>query len=500
MSDTFIIFPNSLFAKNIYINNKTNVYIIEHPVYFTKYNYHKMKLVLHRASMRYYNDYIKSKYKCKVTYINFEYKLSKLFKQFTNKTISMYDPVDHFVMNHIKKLSDKFSTTLDIKDTPLFMTKINDLEKYANSKDKYLHSDFYKYQRKKHNILVKKNKPLKGKWSFDIHNRLSFPKSFKNNYIPRKQNNKYIQEAKRYINKHFPDNPGSPDIYVPIDHKGAKAHYKLFIKSRLRCFGPYQDAVDKNILFGCHSIISPMLNIGLLEPKYIIDYAEKYGLKNRIPMQSLEGFIRQVIGWREIQRLVYVFDRQKMEKGNFFNHRRKLDTDVWFYGEKSTGIIVMDDMIKKVLDKAYLHHIERLMYVGNFMLINQIHPDNVFEWFMTLFIDAYHWVMYGNVYAMSQFSTGKLMMTRPYFSSSAYIARMSNYKKHKNKYPEVALGKNKYEWFEVWDALYYNFIADNKKEFKKNYAIATQVKHWDKKTSAEKQSIKSIASKYMKKY
>ncbi len=189
-----------------------------------------------------------------------------------------------------------------------------------------------------------------------------------------------------------------------------------------------------------------------------------------------------------------------MEKDNHFNHRRKLDNDVWYKNEYSTGFDVIDDMIDKTLEYAYLHHIERLMYVGNFLLINKINPKDCFEWFMCMFIDAYNWVMYGNVYAMSQYSTGKLLMTRPYFSSSNYIDKMSNYKKQKDKYEKIKLGKKEYEWYDVWDAIYYNFIAENKTEFKKNYAIAAQVKHWDNKSSAEKREIKDIVNLYFTNY
>lgn len=497
----FLVFPNSLFKENQFINKNSQVHIIEHPVYFTDFNYHKMKLVLHRSSMKYYHDYIKNKYKCKAKYYDFNYNLNNLFNKFKNKEVLMYDPVDHDVMKDIKKYVKKYKIKLLVKETPLFITGLTDLQKYAKSKYQYLHSDFYKFQRKKHNILMtKQNKPLKGKWSFDVKNRLSFPKNFKNNYKPKVKSNKYINEAKKYVKKHFNDNPGSDNLYIPIDHKGAQDHFKLFIKTRFKCFGPYQDAVHSDIPFGCHAVISPFLNIGLLTPKFVIEYSEKYGKKYKVPIQSTEGFIRQIIGWREIQRLVYMFNMKDMKNKNHFKHRRKLNEDIWYYGEGSTGFSVMDDMITKAIDNAYLHHIERLMYVGNFMLITQTNPKDVFEWFMTMFFDAYNWVMYGNVYAMSQFSTGKLMMTRPYFSSSNYIAKMSNYKKNKNKYPKLKLSGKEYEWFEVWDAIYYNFISYNKKEFSKNYAIAAQVRHWNKKSNSEKKEIKQIASSYMKKY
>jgi len=499
MSKIFLVFPNSLFENNKYINDETKIYIIEHPTFFTHFKYHKLKLILHRASMKYYKSFLKKKFKSKVKYINFNQIIAKIFHK--HKKITFFDPVDHMLMKNLKQLSKIHKVTLDIKETPLFLTKLKDLDKYSKNKKSFSHQHFYKWQRKKHNILMKKNnKPIGNKWSFDTQNRLPFPKNFKNNYKPKFVKNKYINEAIRYINKYFSKNPGETKFYLPIDHQGAKKHFRLFLKNRLKCFGPYQDAVNKNIPFGCHSILSPLINIGLITPLYIVKETEKYGLKKKIPLQSLEGFIRQIVGWRDVQRLVYMFKRKELEKSNYFNHKNRLNSKIWFKNSKKINIKLIDDMIEKTFKYAYLHHIERLMYIGNFMLITKTHPDEVFKWFMSLFIDAYQWVMYGNVYAMSQYSTGRLLMNRPYFSSSNYINKMSNYKKHKDKNSKIIIKKKKYEWFQIWDALFYNFLSDNEKIFKKNYAHAALIKHWKNKSSNEKREIKYIAQEFMKKY
>lgn len=497
---TVLVLPNSLFEDNELLKEHKDVIIYEHPVFFTDWSYHKIKLVLHRATMKYYMDFIKKKYKSKVTYINYNKSLVHALKK-GKGDIVVYNPADHKVEADIKRVVRKIKKKLVIKDTPLFYSSLGDLKKFLGDKKTILHSQFYQYQRRRLNILMTKNKkPKGGKWSFDVQNRKPFPKNFKQNYIPKSQANKYITEAKKYVNKHFGDNPGSPDIYAPITHDGAKKHFKKFLKDRFKCFGPYQDAVDEKIPFGCHSIISPLLNIGLLTPKYVVTEAEKYGTKNRVPMQSLEGFIRQIIGWRESMYMLYMFKRTEMEKLNHFKHKRKLDKNIWYGTEDSSGFDIIDDMVDKTWKYGYLHHIERLMYIGNYFLINKIDPKECFDWFMTMFIDAYRWVMYGNVYAMSQYSTGKLLMTRPYFSSSSYITKMSNYTKNKNKYEKIELGGKEYEWFDVWDAIYYSFIGENRTEFKKNYAIAAQVRHWDNKTKKEQNELKKVAKLYMDTY
>ena len=190
-----------------------------------------------------------------------------------------------------------------------------------------------------------------------------------------------------------------------------------------------------------------------------------------------------------------------METMNFFNNIGKLNNK-WFTSDSMpSGIIVIDSLMKNVMKHCYLHHIERLMYMGAFFLMAGINPKEVFKWFISICsIDSYHWVMYGNVYCMSQFSTGPLLMTKPYFSSSNYISKMSNYSKQKNVYPKVMIKDVGYEWFEIWDALYYNFIDEHRKYLSKNYSLASHVKFWMNKSKSERDRITSIAKKYKNNY
>lgn len=494
MSDIVLVFPNSLFENNELITSSSTVYLIEHSVYFCLYPYHKMKLVLHRASMKYYQNYLEKKYKCIVKYITYSDDLSKKLSKHKNQTVHFYDPTDHLVMSDLRKISRQHHLQLEIYETPLFMTPSTVLKKYIADKNSITHGNFYRFQRIHHNVLLTQNgKPKGGKWSFDTENQKPFPKNFNNNFKPKPKSNKYIIEAKKYVNKHFKNNPGSDNIYFPIDYGSAKRWFQKFVKERLNCFGPYQDAQSDKIPFGCHSIISPMLNIGLLTPEYVVRTAEKSGKK----IESVEGFIRQILGWREAIRMIYLFRRSEMEKKkNYFKHYRKLNNDLWlYYSNNTTGFYFIDELIEKTINYGYLHHIERLMYVGNFMLLAKINPKEVFRWFMTMFVDSYQWVMYGNVYAMSQYSTGRLLMTRPYFSSSNYLLKMSNIKKN----ADICLD-HEYPWTEVWNALYYRFISENKKDLGKNYAVARQVKYWNNKSKSEQNNLISLANRYDKLY
>jgi len=348
------------------------------------------------------------------------------------------------------------------------------------------------------NILVTKDdKPIGGKWTYDTDNRLPFPPGFKQDPKFPINNSKYVTEAQNYVNKHFKNNIGSSELYLPIDHEGTKKHFNKFLKERLKCFGPYQDAVDKNIVFGCHSVLSPLLNIGLITPKEAINQILNFYEKHHVKIESVEAIIRQIIGWRCYCRFTYMFKHKEMNSMNHFNHKRKVGKE-WYTGK--TNIEVIDDIINKVLKYGYAHHIERLMYLSNFMLLNEFNPKHVYDWFMTCFIDSYQWVMETNVYAMGQYSVGSMLTTRPYLSSSNYIHHMSSYKKRHDMYKKVSVGKSEYEWYEIWDALYYNFINNNKREFGKNYAIASIVSHWNNKTKKEQVDILGIAKGWMKNY
>ncbi len=476
----FIILPTQLFEINPYLKNMNKIYIIEEPFYFTNKLFHKQKLVFHRASMKYYYEKIKNEYK-NVYYITFDQiNYDKIFDEASE--IHIYDPID-------KPILEKFNNNkFIIYDSPLFLETRKELEEYrennTNKKNYYHDNSFYKWQRKKLNILMTKdNKPENLKWSFDKENRNPYDK----NYIEEKiktYDNKYLNEAKKYINKHFLNNFGLIDeFYYPITHKETYKHLKIFIKKKLETFGKYQDGISKKVIFGSHSVLSPMLNIGLITPEQVINEVLKYYKNNVINIASVEAFIRQVIGWRSYVRFIYYFHGKEILNMNNLNHKLKLPK-TWYTAETEFDII--NNMIKKVEKYAYLHHIERLMIMGNFGLINQIEPLELYDWFMICFIDSYEWVMVANVFGMSQYALKDIsMMTRPYFSSSNYIKKMSDYKKE--------------DWFQLWDSLYWNFINKHKNILNKIYSTSMQVKLIEKMDNNKLNTFINIAKSLLKK-
>lgn len=478
---TLLLLPNQLFKKHDFEFDQIILY--EHPKFFTEYNYHKTKLVYHRSTMKNYYDNILKIYKIK--YIEYNDKLV------LNGDIIIYDPTDFDILKDIKKYCKNKKLSLTIKDTKLFILNNNDINDYINSSNKpYFNTTFYKWIRIKKNILVNKDKPIGGKWSYDVDNRLPFPKLYEEAKI-KYYNNKYIREATKYVEKNFKDNIGEINLIVPTNHKDAKTYYNKFLKERLKYFGPYEDAISSDVIIGYHSSISALLNIGLLDPNEVIEEAIK--LKNKIKIESLEGFIRQILSWREYVRMLYIKEHDKFNKMNYLKHNNKLNKS-WYTGE--TGIVPVDNVIKKALKISYAHHIERLMIVGNFMLLLQIKPIYVYKWFLEVIsIDAYEWVMEPNVYGMSQHSVGQLMMNRPYFSSSNYIFKMSNYKKSDN-YDKIKINNKEYNWYDIWDALYYNFINKHSKYLKSIYATANSVYILNKKKEDEKRELFKLAKSF----
>ena len=270
------------------------------------------------------------------------------------------------------------------------------------------------------------------------------------------------------------------NFYLPVTHKESKKWLDDFLAQKLVYFGDYQDAIVKDESFLFHSLLSPLINSGLLTPEYVINKTLEFIDSNSVPINSAEGFIRQIIGWREFIRGVYLLEGVKQRNSNFWNNDRKMPKS--FY-DGTTGIEPIDDTIKKLLKTGYNHHIERLMLIGNFMLLCEINPTEVYNWFMEMYIDAYDWVMVPNVYGMSQFADGGLMSTKPYISSSNYVRKMSNYKSG--------------EWTKIWDALFWNFINKHQKYFANNNRTIFIARNLEKMENAVLTERIKIAHKFL---
>ena len=457
MSERFkeicIVFPTQLFSNHPAISKNRDIYLLEHSRYFTDFTFHKQKLIFHRASMKAYEKELRSR-NYRIHYITFD-NTKSFFESLQAKNIGAIhyvDPVDHEITRSMNKIMKSLKIKQKIYESPAFLSPERWLKSIFSKEKKYHMSSFYQLQRKRLNILMNGGKPVGGKWSFDAANREPLPANIKIPSIKKIRQSAGILEAKKYVKAHFANNPGHIDTFIyPVTHVEAKKWLDHFLKNQLATFGVYQDAIVNDELFLFHSVLSPLLNVGLITPDYVVAKTLAYAKKNRVPLNSLEGFIRQIIGWREFVRAVYITEGDKYHRENFFKHTRSIPQS-WWYGK--TGILPIDDSIHKALGYAYVHHIERLMVLGNFMLLCEFKPAEVYEWFMEFFIDAYDWVMVPNVFGMSQYADGGLITTKPYISGSNYILNMSNYKKG--------------PWCALWTALYWRFLYKHKAVLSKN--------------------------------
>jgi deoxyribodipyrimidine photolyase-related protein len=487
MPVAILIFPHQLYKEFPFLNRRGKVYLIEEFLYFRQCPFHKQKIALHRASMKYYHSLLLQK-NLSVEYIeshepdaDIRILIDRLSKEGI-KMIICTDPSDDWLMRRIKKSTAKHGIKTEILPNPNFITSTDEAGLFFDGRKKYFQTDFYIHQRKKHRLLINTDgTPRGGKWTFDAENREKLPKKINiPSVIPTLQN-EWIQEARNYAQQFYQDNYGSIDNwYYPITHKDAESWLHQFLEKRFENFGKYEDAMDIKEHFLFHSVLTPILNIGLLNPKEIIDTAISYAEKKSTPLNSLEGFIRQIIGWREFIHIVYQREGRKQRTTNYWGFTRKIPPSFW---TGDTGIVPVDIVIKKTLKTGYCHHIERLMILGNFMLLCEFDPDEVYRWFMELFVDAYDWVMVPNVYGMTQFADGGTMTTKPYISGSNYLLKMGNWPKG--------------EWTSIWDGLFWHFMDKQRTFFSQNPRLGMLLKTFDKMSDEKQKAHLHNAQKFL---
>ena len=503
MKSIFFVFPHQLFKNVELLRKYDKVYLIEEPIFFysSKYrplNFHKLKLLLHRASMKYYYDYLKDK-NINVSYIDYIDKNDFSFIPKTVSSVSYYDVVDHSLQEKIDKAMSKKGIDIEkIYDSPNFICKFINLEYIRNNifknKKHLSHVSFYTYMRKAFNILLNNRGNYEGnKLSFDEENRLSLPKNQEDN-IPDINNRKgkYIDDAMKWVNNHFGDNYGNIDniSHMAFTHSGAENMLDDFINDRLKHFGDYQDAISLSSPFLYHSLLSHVINIGLLDPLECINRViDEWKNNKKVGLNNVEGFVRQILGWREYTRYLYVYHYDDMIKKNYMKSHNRL-SNKWYDG--TTGWVPVDNTIKAAFKYGYLHHIQRLMIMGNIMNLMKFEPYEVYKWFMEFAIDSYDWVMISNVYSMALFADGGLTTTKPYISSSAYLLKMSG-------------GRFKRDgiWDEDMNVLFYNYIATAPKieginYFEYNGRVKQLYLLWNKKDDDEKKYIRKRAKEIIK--
>ena len=473
-----LIYPHQLFEDHPALYGASEVYVLEDPLFFGvdeqwPLKFHIQKLILHKASLRRYTEWLQERLSIPVRHLALSHakRTEDLLDQLPDETstVQIVEVVDDVLSSRIEQHAKQKGWHLDWKTSPMFLSPPEWLEGYGKNAKKPSMAHFYQQQRLRMNVLLEENaSPVGGKWSFDEENRKKLPRGIQLPMDPLETYRSVSESEKSEIITAL-DQSGvtywgsAKEFSYPVDHEGAKEWLEVFLRERFAGFGTYEDALSAEGTALFHSVLSPVLNIGLLDSAYVVDQILIYARENEIALNDLEGLIRQIIGWREFVRLMYERHGRVSRSRNFFGFQAEMPSSIY---EGNTGIYPVDHVIAKLKKHAYSHHIERLMVMGNFFVLLKIKPDAVYRWFMEMYIDAYDWVMVPNVYGMSQFSDGGIFITKPYVSGSNYLRKMSNYPKG--------------GWCLAWDSLFWSFVDEQREFFGQQYRMKMMLSHLHK--------------------
>ena len=493
MKSLRIIFVDQLSSNNPTLEgmNPNDILLFYEPIEtFYEIKHHKQKITLLVSALRHHIERINHK---NVIHQKIEknkkHDLVKLLKRIisdenVNKII-IAKPSDFKIYKDLMFFSQSSNIELEVLDDRKFISSASDFSEWASDKKTRIQEYYYRWLRKKYNIFMnEEGKPVGDKWNFDKDNRKGI-KQLKSDIPERKKlvPDQITFDAMVDVEECFPKSIGTLENFSwATTHEEAENLLEDFIERYLLNYGSFQDAINKENTFMFHSLLSPYLNCGLLDPKICIEKAEKkyYESNGEIPINSVEGFIRQVLGWREFIKGVYWENMPKYKNLNYWSHKNKLNSN-WYEG--TTGIPPLDDAINESSEFAYSHHINRLMIIANLMNLTGINPNDMYRWFMEMYIDSYDWVMVPNVYGMGSYADGGIFSTKPYICGSSYMLKMSNYKKD--------------EWCDTVDGLYWRFVDKNIDFFKSNPRLAVMTRSLEKMDKERKKTIFKKAEKFI---
>ncbi len=421
---------------------------------------------------------------------SFKLNLASLIKETGAERIAYLEP-DEYRLD--RKLKDDLATLdvgIEMCSSEHFFTERMELRGMFEGKKQFLMENFYRKMRKKHHVLMDNDKPVTGKWNYDHDNRKKLPKDHEppNPFLVHHDVTALLEEIKG-AGINYIGNINPKDFIWPKNRTEALEGLAYFVQDLLFNFGRYQDALSNEFWSIYHSRISFAMNLKLIGPKEVVNIVESTWreLSDIESIAQVEGFIRQILGWREYMRGIYWAKMPEYASLNYFDSKRKLPS--WFW-TGNTKMNCLSKAIGQSLDYAYAHHIQRLMITGNFALLAGVHPDEVDQWYLGIYIDAFDWVEITNTRGMSQFADGGIVGSKPYVSSAAYIHKMGNHcktchYKHKEKVGKDACPFN---------SLYWNFIDQHREKLEKNPRMTMMYRIWDKYNAETKSELLTKAS------
>lgn len=427
---------------------------------------HKAKIALFLSAMRHFAIQLKE-LNYPLTYIQSSplsivetLKEKIIQEQITN--LICVEPGEWRLKQQIEELARELSITLEMREDDHFYCSHQEFIAWSAGKKELRLEYFYRLMRKTHNILVdREGNPEGDQWNFDKDNRKPYSKNGPGIieapilFEP----DKLTKEVLKFVSTTYSSHPGAlEDFRWPVTREQALEALDYFVEFRLRNFGIYEDAMWTDTPFGWHSILSSSLNLKLLNPREVIAAVLQAWKKYSLDLSTVEGFIRQILGWREFVRGMYYLDMPKMAQDNYYDHQSPLPKWYW---TGQTNMACMKDAIGQTLQYGYAHHIQRLMVTGNFALLAEILPSEVCDWYLAIYVDAIEWVELPNTAGMALFANGGRFTSKPYIASGAYIKRMSNYCGSCQYKPEVRFGENACPV----TTLYWHFLIKHRNQF-----------------------------------
>jgi deoxyribodipyrimidine photolyase-related protein len=470
---------------------EVQIILIESGNYARQRPYHQQKLVLVWSAMRHFAAQLQAD-GWQVTYkiaADFVTPLQDWIKEYQITELQITSPCDRPFLKLINNLDLNCQLTF-LADNH-FLWSQEEFSTWAKSRKKLLMEDFYREGRKRFNILMDGKKPVGGKWNYDQENRKPPKKKLDTptplNFKPDTITQEVIVWVKQ---EQFSDYGKIEPFNWAVTRQQAQQVLTHFVQSSLLQFGTYQDAMLTGEYTLWHSLISPYLNLGLLEPMEVIDAVETAYYQQELPLNSVEGFIRQVMGWREYMHGIYHFQPEDYSQNNWFDHQQPLPE--FFWDASKTQMNCLHQTLTQIESTAYGHHIQRLMIISNFALIAGISPQEIENWFHSAFIDAYDWVMQTNVIGMGQFADGGILASKPYAASANYINKMSDYCGNCKYNKSDRTGKQACPF----NFFYWNFLSRHRDRLKSLGRMNIVLSHLQRLSSSELEQINSLASQW----
>lgn len=460
--------------------------------------HHQLKIVLLFSAMRHFAQTLQTQ-GVQVHYFRFEQQIPSLLaavqqvlsQQPVLERLRLTELAEYRLCAEVSTWSDTLGIPVDVVEDDRFICSHAMFRRWADGRKSYRMEYFYRDMRRYTGLLMAGNNPVGGQWNFDADNRQACPSGVEIPPLPDFPPDPITAEVIELVEQRFASHMGQAKRFnFAVNGKDARAAFLHFVQHRLPLFGQYQDAMrqDEPALF--HSLVSMYLNCGLLDARWVCLQVEQAWKAGNVPLAAAEGFIRQVIGWREYVRGLYWLKMPDYQAANFFAAVRPLPSWYW---TAQTNMNCMAQAIRHTIDHAYSHHIQRLMLTGNFALLAGLSVEEVNQWYLAVYADAYEWVELPNTSGMALFADGGLLASKPYAASGNYIAKMSNYCQHCSYDVKQSTGPTACPF----NALYWDFIARHEAKLGSNARMQLTYQQWRRKSDADKTALRAKAAELL---